>query len=324
MRKLAMLSTAACLVMAAGSASAQATRTWVSGVGDDVNPCSRTAPCKTFAGAISKTAAGGEISVLDPGGFGTVTITKSMSIDGTYVGQGSILGAQATGIIVNAGAADIVNIRGLSIEGAGTGVNGIRYMAGGALHVQDTIIRGFRGGAAGNNNGILVNPTAGALVLDVVNTVIEDNGTAAVPGAGVAIKATGAATVKASLTRVVSQGNNQGVSVDGDNGTGAIDVTISDSQMLRNTSQGFFTTSPNGPDSLVRVAIEDSTMASNGGAGVQSAGQRSTVRVGRSVANANGGPGLQANNNGVLQSYGDNHTEGNGAANLGVTAAPPS
>src|SRR5262245_48964588 len=64
------------------AAYAQATRTWVSGVGDDVNPCSRTAPCKTFAGAISKTAAGGEISVLDPGGFGGVTITKSITING--------------------------------------------------------------------------------------------------------------------------------------------------------------------------------------------------------------------------------------------------
>ena len=64
----------------ASSAHAQATRTWVSGVGDDANPCSRTAPCKTFAGAISKTAAHGEISVLDPGPYGAVTITKSITL----------------------------------------------------------------------------------------------------------------------------------------------------------------------------------------------------------------------------------------------------
>ena len=73
---------ATCLLMAVQPAAAQATRTWVSGVGDDANPCSRTAPCKTFAGAISKTAAGGEINALDPGGFGAVTITKSITIDG--------------------------------------------------------------------------------------------------------------------------------------------------------------------------------------------------------------------------------------------------
>src|ERR1044071_7583262 len=107
MRKFAMWSTmaASALVLMAslGTAQAQATRTWVSGVGDDANPCSRTAPCKTFAGAISKTAAGGEISVLDPGGFGAVTITKSITIsgDGTLAG---IVSAGTNGIIVNAGA----------------------------------------------------------------------------------------------------------------------------------------------------------------------------------------------------------------------------
>src|SRR5882672_8370327 len=97
-------------------AQAQANRTWVSGVGDDVNPCSRTAPCKTFAGAISKTAAGGEISVLDPGGYGAVTITKSITIsgDGTLAG---ILNAGQIGVIVNAGANDVVTLRNLSIHG---------------------------------------------------------------------------------------------------------------------------------------------------------------------------------------------------------------
>src|SRR5580693_9720 len=79
---LAIALAAACLSLVAPSASAQAPRTWVSGVGDDANPCSRTAPCKTFAGAISKTVAGGEISVLDPGGYGALTITKAITIDG--------------------------------------------------------------------------------------------------------------------------------------------------------------------------------------------------------------------------------------------------
>src|SRR5881296_703992 len=107
-------------------ANAQATRTWVSGVGDDANPCSRTAPCKTFAGAISKTAASGEISVLDPGGFGAVTITKSMTIDG---GGGSgfagILAALTTGVIVNGFSID-VTLRNISIDGAGNGNIGIK------------------------------------------------------------------------------------------------------------------------------------------------------------------------------------------------------
>src|SRR5881628_122940 len=83
-------------------AKAQASRTWVSGVGDDANPCSRTAPCKTFAGAISKTAAGGEIDALDPGGFGAVTITKGMTIDGGP-NAGGILSSGVQGVIINAG-----------------------------------------------------------------------------------------------------------------------------------------------------------------------------------------------------------------------------
>src|SRR5690349_202627 len=94
----------------ASSTQAQATRTWVSGVGDDVNPCSRTAPCKTFAGAISKTAAGGEIDALDPGGFGAVTITKSIVIDGTTgAGFGSILASGTNGVNVNDSASGAPN-----------------------------------------------------------------------------------------------------------------------------------------------------------------------------------------------------------------------
>lgn len=144
-------------------ANAQATRTWVSGVGDDANPCSRTAPCKTFAGAISKTAAGGEISVLDPGGFGVVTITKSITIngDGTLAG---ILNAGTNGIIVNAGANDIVYIRNVSINGAGTGLNGIRYLAGKALHVENCNIYGQGNNTVGNGNGIVVSVGATALL----------------------------------------------------------------------------------------------------------------------------------------------------------------
>src|SRR5882672_4830194 len=143
-------------------AQAQATRTWVSGVGDDANPCSRTAPCKTFAGAISKTATDGEIDALDPGGFGAVTITKSVTIDGCcMVG---ILAAGTTGIIVNVTAAgDVrktVRLRNISINGAATGVNGINFIAGLKLYVENCQIFGFQSSAA--SRGIKANMTAGA------------------------------------------------------------------------------------------------------------------------------------------------------------------
>ena len=125
-------------------AKAQASRTWVSGVGDDANPCSRTAPCKTFAGAISKTAAGGEIDALDPGGYGAVTITKAITIDGGG-NFASVLVRGTNGIVVSAGAFDVVTIRNVAINGIGTGLNGIRFLSGGALHVEKCEIFGFTG-----------------------------------------------------------------------------------------------------------------------------------------------------------------------------------
>jgi len=132
-------------------ANAQATRTWVSGVGDDVNPCSRTAPCKTFSGAISKTATGGEISVLDPGGYGTLTITKAITVDGgTGQGWGSTLASGVNGFVVNITtnlASDKVILRNLSINGAGTtlGVDAIRFIDGAELTVENVVIQNFSG-----------------------------------------------------------------------------------------------------------------------------------------------------------------------------------
>src|SRR4051794_24439372 len=139
------LSIAAVLCGFALSAHAQATRTWVSGVGDDANPCSRTAPYKTFAGAISKTAAGGEISVLDPGGFGAVTITKSITIAGVGV-NASILGALTNGINIQAGPNDVVTLHNLQINGAGTGLIGIRFISGSSLVMEDVRVFGFNTG----------------------------------------------------------------------------------------------------------------------------------------------------------------------------------
>ena len=152
----------------ASMAQAQATRTWVSGVGDDVNPCSRTAPCKTYAGAISKTANNGEISTLDPGGFGAVTITKNITIDGTAgQGFGSILASGVSGVIINDSLTAtpntvVVTLRNLSINGASTTAgSGIRFIAGKTLIVEDCDIFGFVGsGSVGR--GISVELTSGS------------------------------------------------------------------------------------------------------------------------------------------------------------------
>jgi hypothetical protein len=163
--------------MATQICSAQATRTWVSGIGDDANPCSRTAPCKTFAGAISKTAVGGQINAIDPGGFGGVTITKSIQIDGSPVLAG-VLVSGTNAITINAGANDVVVLRNLVIDGMGTGLKGIQFLNGKKLVIENCTISGFtvRGISIesnvnnamalvsntlvkdGTNNGIIVNP----------------------------------------------------------------------------------------------------------------------------------------------------------------------
>ena len=164
--------------LAAAPAHAQATRTWVSGVGDDANPCSRTAPCKTFAGAISKTAAGGEINVLDPGGFGAVTITKSITIRSDHVEAG-VLVSGTNAIIVNVpNAADRVTLEGLDIEGLGTGLDGVKIIGLGKTIINNCSIRGFTG------NGVNLVGAAGARVV-VQDSLIHGNaGGLNVAGAG--------------------------------------------------------------------------------------------------------------------------------------------
>src|SRR5256714_6509436 len=176
MRKLMLpLSVAATLLVIflwSSDAQAQATRTWVSGVGDDANPCSRTAPCKTFAGAISKTAAGGEIDALDPAGYGAVTITKAITIDGGGGQVASVLVSGTNGIVVQANAqTDVVILRNLRINGIGSGLNGIRFLSGKDLNVENCFIFGF------TQNGVdIALNQAFAASAHIINTIIKNNG----------------------------------------------------------------------------------------------------------------------------------------------------
>jgi Right handed beta helix region len=160
------------VLTAALFAQAQATRTWVSGVGDDVNPCSRTAPCKTFAGAISKTATNGEINCLDPAGYGAVTVTKSITIDCEDT-QGSILSAGTNGVIVNITAATDTKkafmLRGISINGAGTGINGIRVLAASQVTLDEVVIQGV------TQHGLSLETTTGSTKVNVGNSLIRNN-----------------------------------------------------------------------------------------------------------------------------------------------------
>jgi hypothetical protein len=220
---LGLMVAALALCLIAPAAHAQATRTWVSGVGDDANPCSRTSPCKTFAGAISKTATSGEINCLDPGGFGAVTITKSIIIS-CEAGTAGVLVSGTNGIVVNVGVNDIVYLRGLDIEGLTTGLSGINFIGAGVLHVEHCQIRGFNSGTAA---GISFAPS-GVSELYVSNTILADNGSGP-NGGGLFIAPSGPGSGSVTVTRIQVENNNAGIKVDGTVGTGSITLSIVDS-----------------------------------------------------------------------------------------------
>lgn len=297
-----------CLSMAAAPASAQATRTWVSGVGDDVNPCSRTAPCRTFAGAISKTAAGGEISVLDPGGFGPVSITKNLSIV-NEAAEASILAGNTNGITIN-GAGIVVNLRGLIIDGTATedGDNGILFVNGAALHISNSTIRNFRSATAGAQFGILFAPSSQAR-LDVVDTVIGDNGTG-IDGGGILVKPAPGGGAKVSLNRVTVMNNVTGVKADGGNSSGVITVSALELTSVGNTYSGLVAVTPAG-GATVRITADHSTLANNG-TGANANGAAATLRIGRSTISGNT-TGVSSVASGSVLSYGTNQMHGNTA-----------
>jgi hypothetical protein len=227
-------------LLAASIASAQATRTWVSGVGDDVNPCSRTAPCKTLAGAISKTAAGGVISILDPGGYGGVTITQSITIDGTAVG-GSVLVAGTNGVTISTLATDVVVLRNMAIEGIGSGLAGVSVVGAiKGLHIEHCRISAFVGrgvdfrptnagtGTDGDPQAVLYvsdsevvqNRAAGIYVLGA-KAVVEHS---RLEGNTVGVKATGAGAVATVRSSTVA--GSMGTGVVADNG-GLVEISDS-------------------------------------------------------------------------------------------------
>jgi hypothetical protein len=272
-------------------ANAQATRTWVSGVGDDVNPCSRTAPCKTFAGAISKTAAGGEIDVLDPGGFGAVTITKAITIDGGP-NAGGILNSGSNGIVVNAGAGDVITIRNLTIQGAGTGVNGIRFLAGASLNVEHVIVQG------NTQVGLDFEPGAASQLI-VSDTIVQNNA-----GVGILIKPGAAGSAKASLLRVQAYQNIAGVRAEDRS-----NVTISDSVASGNANNGFVAISTS---AAVNMFIESSVAANNQtNSGAFAGGTLATIFISNFTTTMNA-VGLTITGGAHINSFGNNKNVGNG------------
>lgn len=305
---LNILATVVVFLTATIAVQAQATRTWVSGVGDDANPCSRTAPCKTWAGAFSKTFINGEIDALDPGGYGTLTITKSITIDGgTGSGWGSTLASGTNGFTINIAAGNVndplrqVFLKHLSINGTGasgavgtrTGINGINYLAGLQVMIEDCQIFNFA------TTGIRISLTASGS-MNVQRTTIDSNqvGVTATTSAG---------TLNVSFTDCVIQ-NNVGNGIQVDAGT----VNVSNSSIDRNGGAGLRAQGAIG--SVLNV--DNCRVTTNTGAGIQSATAQATVRAGNNIVHRNG-TGM-AQTLGVFETCKNNTVRGNTAETAGV------
>lgn len=280
----------------ASGVQAQATRTWVSGVGDDVNPCSRTAPCKTFAGAISKTAPGGEISVLDPGGYGTLNITKSITIDGgTGSGWASTLASLTTGFIINAATTDTVTLRRISING-GTpgqpGTQGIRILQAKHVSVEECQIFNFLATGVGQGRGISDVRTVAGSTLSVLNCVFRNN-------AKNGIAVIGPITANIDSVQVSKCGDAATAGIAIDSGAKA---TIRNSTSTNNPGIGFFV-------GTGEANVENS-VASFNNVGVQSGG--GTMRVSNTVI-TNNATGINGGAN--VKTFQNNKVDGNAAGN---------
>jgi hypothetical protein len=275
----------------ASFAQAQAPRTWVSGVGDDANPCSRTAPCKTFAGAISKTAAVGEISVLDPGGFGAVTITKSITLNG----EGTLAGIQNStfnGIIINAQATDNIILRNLSINATSNGLDGIRILAAKTVTIENCTI-------AGQSNGIDI--AAGAAIHVILNNSQIKN----CAGSGI-LSDTSAGTAKVTIKNSTISNCLIGIDAKRNSRLAMIDST------LATNGTGLIVEGTGGTSTAM---LEHCQVSNNTGVAIQagsaSATNTSVVRISNNIINNNSGAAFSLQMNGSVETFVNNKVVGN-------------
>lgn len=271
----------------ASVAEAQATRTWVSGVGDDVNPCSRTAPCKTFAGAISKTATDGEINCLDPGGYGAVTITKSITIDCEDT-QGSILASLVNGVIVNATATSRIRLRGLSINGAGNGVNCVRILQAKSVYLEEIACAGFA------THGVSIENSSTAIQVGIWNSSFRN-----ITGNGLNTFVTGTGSVAVAIDSSLFMLTGIGINIGA-----AATVSVNDSTVSHNATG----LRADGATSV--MSAKDNQVTNNTTTGILAA-NGATIRIGGNLVTANQ-VGLSGAN---IFTWGGNFVDGNPGGN---------
>jgi hypothetical protein len=307
MNKIAYLLTlfVGALICALYADPAQAQRVFVSATGSDGNPCTFASPCRTFQHAHDTVAANGEIDVLDPAGYGSLTITKAISIQGH--GFSGISAASGNAITINAGVGDKVSLRGLLIDGVGAGSSGIVFQAGSSLEVQESVIRHF----TGDGIDFFTNATSS---LSITSSLIADNG-----AHGVSISPTGTGSATVLFNRVELNNNAlDGLAMLGTNSNNAITVTVTDSVFFHNNGAGVEANNCGAPTACVTgvskfIMITNSRIVSNG-VGVQSFGLSIFVYLSKSTVQSNGSTCVNGSH---VWSYGDNNISG-----LGCTPPP--
>jgi len=300
-------------VVQVAPAAALPTRTWVAKSGDDHNPCTVTAPCATLQAAHLNTAPGGTISVLTPGDYGPVLISKAINITNDAVGEAGILSGGSSGVTIQAGSGDVVSMRGLVIDGQGaaSGFSGIVYRAASAVHVQNCVIRNFQTTGPNGSNGITVELSGtdrGKLF--VSDTLVSDNGrTGTANGYGISAQAVQSASLSVVLNRVRVENNAQGIAAD-NSVSAAMWMIVRDSVVSGNGGDGIFA----GTTSFVFVT--GSSVVDSGNFGIQTLGSGAILMSKTTVAR--NGVGLASSLAGRIVSYRNNEIDNN----LGPDGAP--
>jgi hypothetical protein len=302
----ALLATVVVCLLSAAPALAQRDRVFVASYGSDSNPCTFGSPCKTFQNAISVVAEGGEITAIDSAGFGTITISHAVTITSPNGVEAGIAAPAMNGaaITINAASSDIINLNGLTLDGAKiSGSTGIQFNTGYRLNIRDSVIRNFA------TEGIYFAPgNSGTVQLSVSNTLVSDNGADAI-----SIVPSGSGPMFGVLDHVnVENNGGNGLTISSE--ITNIEVTVTDSVIEMNQDDGIYGSQAN--PNIVTVTVKNSTIANNNGFGLHA--NSATIRVTRSTITGNAG-GWEAQINGVIQSYDDNNIDGNGIDNT----APP-
>jgi hypothetical protein len=293
------------LGLAATSADAQ-NRVFVGRNGDDANPCTVVAPCRTFQRAHDVVAANGEIDVLDPAGYSKLIITKAISIQGhAFAG---IISTSGDAITINAGVNDKINLRGLHIDGVGTGAYGIHFNSGASLNVQDCLIRNFANGLVFAPSNALHTATLTTVHFSMSNSLVSDSA-----GFGIAIQPL-VGVVRAVLDHVEMDNNENGLLVQRNDVPVDIFVTLSSSVAANNSKRGIWALSQGSGSGVVYVMVRNSTITNNN-SGMEVFGNHAIMWVSHSTIALNGG-GVGAADGGVIESFGDNVLKGNGIDGL--------